>query len=224
MQLLKIVDILRGSNFVPLIKSFFIDMDGVLCDFHNHFMKHKGYADPYIGGNNLGKSYQEALNLSNNQLFGDLKASFWASIPKTSYADYIIERAEARTCYILTSPLGVDTQECAAYHWRSTTKPKPDDTWKGVSLEANLQCIAGKQMWIMRHYPAFMANRRIIFCSPKEIAANKHSCLIDDLDHQCKNFEKEGGHVLKVPHPYNSIGVHCQLDYLRHHFDRLLRL
>jgi hypothetical protein len=80
----------------------FIDMDGVVANFH--------YAALAAHGNynvDLLKEYQieKALGISTTKFWAKLDSiDFWASIPKTDYADLLITLLRGFKCYFLSSP------------------------------------------------------------------------------------------------------------------------
>ena len=65
-------------------------------------------------------------------------------------------------------------------------------------------CLEGKRKWVNTHL-ASSYGRRLITCTDKFVCANKHSILFDDSDNNIDLFKKEGGHVVVVPRPWNSM-------------------
>lgn len=66
----------------------YIDMDGVIVDFFSatHQLHNRDIKDYPVGQWHM----ERVFNLTYDQLIKDMGESWWASLPKTSYADYIM--------------------------------------------------------------------------------------------------------------------------------------
>jgi phosphoglycolate phosphatase-like HAD superfamily hydrolase len=160
-------------------RRFILDMDGVFVNFH------KGIADLHNLPNTWNaigaRCVTEALGVP-KPWYDKCDAAFWRDLPKMPDADAIINLVEE-----FFEP--EDIFLCTAFE--DATPPE----WIG-------QCIAGKIMWLERHYPDM--RQRLLYTNAKHGCAFDDAVMIDDSDTNIIAFRKAGGCGVLVPRLWNS--------------------
>jgi len=160
----------------------FLDLDGVLSDFHKAAFTLHGI-DPFSKEENLGNyRFDETTGLSQVDFFKPITKEFWAELPRTLECDEILSLVEKKfgreNICILTAPPEV----------------------------RNLGCLEGKEEWIYRNLPQYID--QFLIGKPKAFCAGPNSVLIDDSDSNIKAFREAGGRAITFPRPWNSMYVY----------------
>lgn len=155
----------------------FIDLDGVVADLHKVVWDLHGLdINQCIPGE--WHAYKAYPGMTDEKMWGDQRmapASFWADLPKTPWADELMD---------LVSHYFKPAEQCFL------TKPLP-----------NSASAAGKQAWIERHYP----QHHYLIGGGKHFCASPQRVLLDDADHNCDAFVAHGGHAITFPRRWNSL-------------------
>lgn len=167
-----------------MIKTVFLDMDGVLVNFLGGL--HKALDVPYSYENYPYEKGKWNM-LTDIKGFSDIPATFkqcndcctfefWQNLEWIHDGHDILrmvtKKFDTKNIYLLTTPM-----------------PNP-------------QSSTGKQLWIKYHLPIYY-KRVIITQSPKHLLARSDTLLIDDKDQNIDGFIEAGGRGLLVPRPWN---------------------
>jgi 5'(3')-deoxyribonucleotidase len=177
------------------IKTIYLDMDGVLCDFATPSLVAQGFSEAdsiqFLGNWNAGmdlaairspekyatsegmKAYCDDIFWNNIKKLG---INFWHSLRPYPWFNSLIAQVEH---------LG--------YEWFILSSP-------GNHADA----AAGKIDWL--HAQFGNAFDRFILTHYKETLANEGTLLIDDSEKQCERFYAAGGRVILFPAPWNHYG------------------
>lgn len=159
-------------------KKIFVDMDGVLADFHGYyceqFAPEVDLADPkYLGSWSL----VPRLNMSKKEFWSNTqRLGFWESLPVMVECSGILNLVE--------NAVGLDNV---------------------VLLTNASNCpvaIQGKYAWIEKHLPRYL--NRVMITKQKHFCAHVDSLLIDDFDKNINEFRDSGGSAILVPRLWNS--------------------
>ncbi len=167
----------------------FIDMDGVIADFHEGVIQRFGVDRMRFIGCELPLPWDwvwSYLGIKEPDFWRQIDESFWSELPKTAEADEVMSLVEARfgdQVYILSNP-----------------GPNPS-------------AVAGKMRWIRRYYPQY--EKRVLLGAPKHACAAEGRLLIDDAEHNIDAFVEHGGHGLLVPRMWNRYHDRVAIDELR---------
>jgi 5' nucleotidase, deoxy (Pyrimidine), cytosolic type C protein (NT5C) len=153
----------------------FIDMDGVLVDFHAGAARHHGvpYPEPWPAG---VWHVDRVLGVGHTAFWSTLDEYFWSELEPTADGLAILDLAERlfgpdRVC-ILSSP--------------------PRDP----------ASLAGKCRWIQTHLPRY--DRQFLIGPCKHMVAGPDAYLLDDSDDNIAQFQRAGGVGILIPRPWNS--------------------
>lgn len=160
-----------------MIKTVFVDMDGVLSDFHKGV--HNTFKKPYIYGPSLQRyDFWEDWDpiTTRDDVNSICDFNFWRNLEWMHDGIEIIQaitsKFKTNQIYLLTTPM------------------------------PNLESASGKMMWINNNLPIYL-KRTIITQAPKSLLAKSDTLLIDDKDQNIDEFIKAGGRGLLVPRPWN---------------------
>jgi len=64
-------------------------------------------------------------------------------------------------------------------------------------------CVAGKLEWIQQKLPPWL-HRQFLIGPRKHFCAREDHLLVDDADHNVRDFRKHGGQAILVPRPWNT--------------------
>ncbi len=163
-----------------MIDIVYLDMDGVLANFH------KGVYDifkqPYkyntsLSTWNFWENWEEET--TRDDVNNKCDTNFWATLDwmHDGYDIYkeIVKYFKAEQIYILTNPVvgGAGTA-------------------------------TGKMLWVEKHLPGFI-KRTIITQASKSLLAKSNTLLVDDNDSYTKEFIAAGGDAILVPRPWNKL-------------------
>jgi len=155
-------------------------MDGVLCDFHNHFIK---WFDKTVkvqfkeGDWHTVAQFCEATNITEEFFWLALDSYFWHTIPWTEDGKAILTACEEtfgrENVCILSSP-------------------------------ANEESAHGKTRWLKLHLPHYLRDGRVYLGRDKRFVACPLAVLVDDADKNINGFREFGGVGILVPRLWNS--------------------
>jgi len=158
----------------------FVDMDGVIVDFHNYFQawfNNPAHVEFIPGDWGTTDRYCEATGISKSHFWSTLKSDFWASMPWTPDGLAIL-----MVCESVFGPENV----CI------------------LSSPANEESAHGKICWFKRQLPNYLKEGRVYLGRDKRFVAAPLSVLIDDGDHNIDRYRQWGGLGLLVPRFWNS--------------------
>lgn len=171
-----------------MIKTVFLDMDGVFVNFLGGL--HKALSVPY---NYDPYPYEKGKwnMLTDIRGFDDIPATFkecddcctwdfWRFLEWMHDGRKILRaisnRFDANQIYLLTTPM------------------------------PNIESASGKMMWVRDKLPVYLKHT-IITQAPKHLLARPDTLLIDDKDENVDGFREAGGKALLVPRPWNRAYV-----------------
>jgi hypothetical protein len=157
---------------------YFIDMDGVLCDFIDG-VEREFHCNP--GSLKATQNYHlhEPLGISYGAFSNRLRTAteedkFWLGLRPTPWAHELARLFNFRdNAFVLTSP------------------------WPG-----DYQCIAQKVEWCMRYLN--IGSDRVITFPHKHILAAPGRVLLDDHPKHCKEWQEAGGAAILFPCTHNA--------------------
>ncbi len=157
-----------------MIKTIFLDMDGVIVDFVGGVNKRMGIPKDTIP---TKWAWVEDYGFTLDQVNSWCTLDFWANL-EWMHDGRDILRAIMNTVglekvYLLTAPM------------------------------PNLESASGKMMWVSGNLPICL-KRTIIVQAPKSLLANPNTLLIDDKDENVEKFVTAGGNAILVPRPWNK--------------------
>ncbi len=151
----------------------FLDLDGVLADFHKvacaiHMEEMPTGKGPW--------DFWEEWDISSEDFWQPLdRAGFWLNLPWTKDGKQILETAVR--C-VGTSSVYILTHACSP-----------------------LACF-GKMGWVQRELPEFVS-RLVMTPAKYVCAGYSYNLLVDDSDHNIEQWRYAGGAAAPVPRPWN---------------------
>lgn len=171
----------------------FLDIDGVLANWCDGFIKAFGAQDiyePLIRNGEFCKfdedknfkyysknyvKFDQYINKDREftqKTINDLGESFWFELDLLPWANFVYEWLSARHCvYLLSNPGFFDNSRSAKFKW----------------VKKNFGDSAAKRMILTRD---------------KELVGDRCSILIDDLKYNCKDYLKSGKYALLFPNQF----------------------
>ncbi len=144
------------------MRTIFLDMDGVLCDFVGPACEFFQVNNPY-DGKFTGWNFIEELGFREDFFFGRLSSWFWRNLPPMPWASELISLCEKHgEVVILTSP-------------------------PAHGVEA---AVGGKMVWMQRFCPKYV--ERMIFTRSKHLLIRENAVLIDDCEDTTKRWGSSG--------------------------------
>jgi 5'(3')-deoxyribonucleotidase len=145
----------------------FLDIDDTISDTSNYVFEFHGKGNPLDRPENFGKrQINKMVGMSWARFWLDLPQSFWETIPKMPWADYLVEQSikffGQDNVYLLTSPI------------------------------RTAACAGGKMEWVNKNYPKLVHN--LIIAHPKWDLVGKDGILIDDSYDNQDRFDELGKH------------------------------
>ena len=183
------------------MKRVFLDMDGVVADWHSSACALHGLKNPAREPD--GPRGDEAwdmcrhLKIDLHKFYKLQDYDFWVGIKKTIEADFIIDACiaalgKSRLCF-LSSPC------------------------------FTIGCCEGKREWVNRHYPGIplilSISAKLGESPPKDFLADNDSFLIDDCGDTVVKFSDAGGWTYLWPRPWNK--RHMAEKQFEHLYDEL---
>jgi 5'(3')-deoxyribonucleotidase len=175
-----------------MIKTVFVDMDGVMNKFSSYALHYVGAFDGMLDYMEYPEECQtwdivKSANwlrkasipeFSANTFWDALNRNFWETIPAENYLSLMIDYlsrqvGEKNVCIATTPTLGPDS-------------------------------LAGKLVWIKKNLPSYM-HRQYMFGRDKFLLSRPDTLLIDDNQDNCIQFERAGGRSILVPRPWNNL-------------------
>jgi hypothetical protein len=172
-------------------KKVFIDLHGVLVNFHGPAFAVHGVPSPDLLANyppdcgydivkacNVTRTYRGLKPITLETFWNRLSTTFWKTLPFNPWAleflGQVIQWAGVSNICIASAAVGNDA------------------------------AIAGTKTWITSHLPEF---RDSYFLGPdKTPLAHSDAILIDDCNHNCGDFARAGGTAILVSRPWNRGG------------------
>ena len=160
-----------------MIKTVFLDLDGVLVDFlkgaceiHNIKYDYNQYSfkvnDFFIN---------RQVDISDEDFFKPLDENFWMNLEWIDDGKEILSIVESFSdnLFLLTSPAETPG------------------------------CLEGKRKWIKQNIPHY--EKRVLYGTPKHACAHASALLIDDSNHNHDSFIENGGNCILVPRKWNRL-------------------
>lgn len=159
------------------IDALFVDLDGVLVDFHSAVAKLWGLnpeklkEEDWMTFGKLGPARNQEEFWTQIRKQG---TQWWTNLPKLSWADKLWAscNASCEKVIVLTSP-----------------GPFPESA-------------AGKYQWVRQH----LSTTRMLIGQPKEVCSKPGHILIDDRNVNLEPWKKAGGYALSLRRPWNKTG------------------
>ena len=152
----------------------FLDMDGVIVNFHKEVIKRFNYKGEWPKGE---YDCTKVLGMSVRNFWNELDClRFWADLEIYPEAEEIIRMCEE---YVGQENI------CLL----STPTDHPD-------------CLSGKLKWLQRCIPNY--SRNYIFTPHKRFFAHNDALLIDDHERNIDLFTQYGGRTFLYPRPWNK--------------------
>ena len=174
-----------------MIKTVFLDIDGVLVSFRRGIANALGKPYDYATMSDKWHFWEDWPSITFEEVNDACTFDFWQYLP-WMYDGREILRAITDTfglekIYLLTSPM------------------------------PNIESPTGKWLWISDNLPVYL-KRTIITQAPKHLLARPNTLLIDDKDENINEFEAAGGQGILVPRPYNCLRTlsNCANQHIRH--------
>ena len=174
----------------PQIKTIFLDMDGVLCDFIGPALRELDRPELLHRWPAGEHDLLRVLNSPPQQVWPRLdRLNFWLKLPKLPWCDALVAAVGAR----------------AELHVCSDHRGSP-------------VCAYAKQEWLNRelaslHFDTIFA--RMHLTSHKQHLAQPTTLLIDDSDANVTAFRDAGGHAILFPQRWNSRHAIAHQDSVR---------
>jgi len=180
-----------------MIRQIFLDADDVLCTMAPHMLRAVGCpvaSDDYSiwpveMGFEIEKVASQMLGteITWTEFWDSVSEDAWATIPKTPFADWLIDVSAAmvgrRNVYIATAP--TDTPQCAS----------------------------GKMEWMHRNLPSWL-HHQFLITPCKYLVGNPESLLIDDYPKNITRFRRRHGQAITVPRPWNHLRGRNQVTHI----------
>jgi 5'(3')-deoxyribonucleotidase len=159
----------------------YLDLDGVLADFHRSALMAHGQPDlfrkrPMLRGEKAW-ALPTHLGVSDKEFWSKFESrDWWANLALTP---------EARGIYALVKE---------AF--------EPNNVSICTTPSDNAGCQPGKLDWVERHFPCLQA--KVVFSRHKEELAGHNCVLIDDCEQHVRRWREAGGLAFLVARPWNS--------------------
>ena len=161
-----------------MIKTVFLDMDGVITDFVKGVCRAFNKSNPYP---TLTRDY-----------------TFWNAWPELSIKKVNIKCTTGFWANLDWTPNGHDILRLV------TDTFKPEQIYLLTTPMPNPESYTGKALWVQKHLPEF-SKQLIVTSAPKSLFAQPDTLLVDDKDENVEGFVKAGGDAILVPRPWNEL-------------------
>ncbi len=160
-----------------MIKTIFLDLDGVLANFRKGV--HDAFDEPYDYSTLSGKwnFWEDWPGVTFNMVNNTCDTLFWQHLPWMHDGPDIL--------HAIRNTLGLEK----VYF---LTTPMP-----------NIGSPTGKWAWVRDNLPVYLKHT-IITQAPKSLLAGPNTLLIDDKDENVEEFAAAGGHAILVNRPWNK--------------------
>ena len=160
-----------------MIKTVYLDLDGVITDFVGGVCRAFNKSNPYLKLTRDYTFWNAWPEISTGTVDDICTINFWANL---SWAHdghetlrMVLDHFKPEQIYLFTRPM-----------------PNPDS-------------YTGKALWVQKHLPKY--NKRLIITQiPKSLLAKPDTLLIDDKDENVEEFAKAGGYGILVNRPWNK--------------------
>ena len=157
-----------------MIKTVFLDMDGVLVDFVSSINKCMGIPENTVA---LIRNWWEKYDVSFEQINNYCTIDFWQNLTWLSdgkeILSAVLDKFPQSNIFLLTTPM------------------PNSGSW------------TGKFKWVQKHLPLF-TKQLIVTTTPKTLFADPDILLIDDYDKNIEEFIIAGGRGCLVPRSSNK--------------------
>lgn len=158
-----------------MIKTIYLDMDGVITDFVSSINKCMGIPEHTPA---LIRNWWEEYDVSFEQVNNYCTIDFWQNLTWLSdgkeILSAVLDKFPQLSIFLLTTPM-----------------PNPG-SW------------TGKFKWVQKHLPLF-TKQLIVTTVSKALFVGSDTLLIDDYDKNIKEFIAAGGQGILVPRSSNSL-------------------
>lgn len=175
------------------------DIDDVIVDWKKTAIELAGQDAEtafhhWVSGNT---STGKAIGMSDRALWKLVceHPSWWVDLPKTAWADELIQHVED-----------------ANVEWFFCTAQSDDDERSATQ----------KVQWAKKH--GWIPKKKLCITHQKWLLASFNKMLIDDKDSNIEEFRKAGGHGLLMPQPWNKAAefVGDRMQYVRNGIETFL--
>ena len=157
-----------------IIKTIFLDMDGVIVDFHRAVLERHGIKE-VSNPHEWDFLYREDFGMSCEEFWNDKDDKFWRELDFTRESVGIFrclgERDLLDRVCLLSQP--------------------------------QRNAFQGKVDWIRKNLRQMYSHNQFLLGFAKHWCAHPQSLLIDDNEKNCESFAKAGGSSFLVPRPWN---------------------
>ena len=156
------------------IKTIFLDMDGVIVDFHRGVLEMFG-VDEVSNPTEWEFKYREDFGMSAKTFWNYCDNDFWRQLEFTPEAVDIFQALQSRDLL---------DRVCLLSHPVS-------------------HAFQGKVDWIKENLPQMYNSKQFLLGPIKHWCAHPESLLIDDCYNNCRDFVRAGGNAFIFPRPWN---------------------
>lgn len=169
-----------------------LDMDGVITNFVQGMMEHHQiFLNPWPSPES---DMLKLFNMNFDQFWAGIDRHFWANLPWMNDTWQIMAIVQK---YFLPEDVYIVTSVPSVH---------------GGSDAADMNCAAGKIVWMQRHWPAL--KDKLVICKDKNFCAASNHVLIDDSEKNVTQFVLHGGRGILLPRPWNRLYHESTIPYL----------
>jgi len=161
-----------------MISTMYLDVDGVLADFHKgvHIAFDRLYDYPSAYRYDFWEDWREPVSRDDVNSICDKE--FWKNL------DWMHDGRDI-------------LREVTKYF-------KPEQIYLLTAPMPNVESATGKWLWVKEYLPVYY-KQTIITQAPKYLFAKPETLLIDDKDSNVEEFIAAGGDAILVPRPWNKL-------------------
>ena len=163
------------ENLLPQpLRAVFVDLDGVLADFHHEVARLYGLDPTRLDDNEWAHIGEWALSIEKPDFWPRIQAGgaqWWADLPELPWAKQLWDACNAA---------------CDCVVVLTTPGPFPESA-------------AGKYSWVREH----LDTTRMLIGSPKHVCSKPGHVLVDDRSSYRRRWEAEGGRMVPLARPWN---------------------
>jgi len=160
-----------------MIKTVFLDIDGVLASFRKGVCNALNKSYDYTTMSSKWKFWEDWPDITFEMVNNVCTFDFWQYLPWMHDGRDILQAI-------------MDTIGLEKVYLLSTPMP-------------NIESPTGKWLWVSDNLPIYL-KRTIIIPAPKFLLAQPNTLLIDDKDENVEEFRAKKGNAILVPRPYNK--------------------